>query len=42
MDATSIGVTEEKDREQGIDQENIFYCMVFFLVVSLNCRDELG
>jgi len=29
MDATAIGVTEEKDREQGIDQENIFYGMVF-------------
>src|SRR5712691_6775999 len=31
MDATSIGVAEEEDREQGIDQENIFYRMVLFL-----------
>src|SRR3989442_8828164 len=31
MDATSIGVTQKEDREQGIDQENIFYHMVLFL-----------
>src|SRR5260370_5126826 len=31
MDATSIGVTQKEDREQGIDQENIFYRMVLFL-----------
>src|SRR5712691_344468 len=31
MDATAIGVAEEEDREQGIDQENIFYRMVLFL-----------
>src|SRR3989442_15176883 len=31
MDATSIGVAEAEDREQGIDQECIFYRMVLFL-----------
>ncbi len=31
MDATSIGVAEEEDREQGIDQENIFDRMVLVL-----------
>jgi len=31
MRATSIRVAEEEDREQGIDQENIFYGMVLFL-----------
>ena len=31
MDATSIGVAEEEDREQGIDQQDIFYGVVLFL-----------
>ena len=31
MDAAATGVTEKEDREQGIDQQDIFYCMVFFL-----------
>src|SRR6266852_3831057 len=31
MDTTSIGVAEEKDEEQRIDQENIFYRVVLFL-----------
>jgi hypothetical protein len=44
MDVTSIGVAEEEDREQGIDQEHIFYRMVLFLAaltVRL-CRRVLG
>ena len=31
MDAPSAGLTEKKDREQGIDQQDIFYRVVFFL-----------
>jgi hypothetical protein len=31
MDATAIGVAEEKDEEQRIDQQDIFYRMVLFL-----------
>ena len=31
MDATAIGVAEEKDEEQRIDQEDIFYRVVLFL-----------
>src|SRR5712691_11906300 len=44
MDATSISVAEEEDREQGIDQENIFYRMVLFLaaITRLLFRRVLG
>src|SRR3989475_11361946 len=31
MRATSIRVAEEEDREQGIDQQDIFYGVVLFL-----------
>src|SRR2546430_17281501 len=31
MNAPPIGRTEKKNREQGVDQQNIFYRMVFFL-----------
>ena len=31
MDVISIGVTQEKDEEEGIDQQDIFHRMVFFL-----------
>ena len=31
MDAPAIGVAEEKDEEQGIDEQNIFDGVVFFL-----------
>ena len=31
MDAASKGLTEKEDREQGIDQQDIFYRMVLFL-----------
>jgi hypothetical protein len=31
MDATAIGVAEEEDEEQGIDQQDIFDRVVFFL-----------
>ena len=31
MGAAAIGVTEKEDEEQGIDEQDIFYCMVFFL-----------
>src|SRR5258708_35864699 len=31
MDAPSIGVAQEEDDEQGIDEQDIFYRVVFFL-----------
>jgi hypothetical protein len=31
MDTAAIGVTEKKDEEQGIDEHDIFYRVVFFL-----------
>src|SRR2546425_12612827 len=31
MDAAAIGVTEKEDDKQGIDQEDIFDCVVSFL-----------
>jgi hypothetical protein len=31
MDTASTSVTEKEDREQGIDQQDIFYRMVLFL-----------
>jgi hypothetical protein len=31
MDATAIGVAEEEDEEQGIDEQDIFDRMVLFL-----------
>ncbi len=36
MDAAATGVTQEKDREQDIDQQNIFYGVVFFLA-AITC-----
>jgi len=31
MDAAANGLAEEHDDEQGIDQQDVFYRMVFFL-----------
>jgi hypothetical protein len=31
MDAATIGVAQEEDEERGIDQQDIFYRVVFFL-----------
>ncbi len=31
MDTAAVGVTEEEDQKQRIDQQNIFYRVVFFL-----------
>src|SRR5207249_9636060 len=31
MDTAAVGVTEKEDRKQGIDQQDIFYRVVFFL-----------
>src|SRR5712691_8114700 len=31
MDTAAVGVTEEEDRQQGIDQQDIFYRVVFYL-----------
>jgi hypothetical protein len=31
MGAAAIGITQEKDHEEGIDQQDIFHRMVFFL-----------
>src|SRR2546422_7652756 len=37
MDAASKRLTEKKDREQGVDQQDIFYGVVLFLA-ALTCR----
>src|SRR5438132_6751530 len=44
MGAAAIGVTEEEDEEQGIDEQDIFHCMVFFLaaITVRLCRRVLG
>jgi len=44
MDATSTGVTEQEDGEQGIDQQDMFGCVVFFLAALTGClcRRVLG
>jgi hypothetical protein len=31
MDTAAIGVAQKEDEEQGVDEEHIFYGMVFFL-----------
>ena len=31
MSAAAIGVTEKKDEKQGIDEQDIFHRVVFFL-----------
>ena len=31
MDTAPIGIAEEEDEQQGVDEEHIFYRMVFFL-----------
>src|SRR5207253_1735723 len=31
MDTATIGVAQKEDEEQGVDEEHIFYRMVFFL-----------
>jgi hypothetical protein len=37
MDATAVGVTEEEDRKQGIDQQDIFDRVVLFLTAVTLC-----
>src|SRR5712692_6412612 len=37
MDAAAVGLTEKEDREQGIDQQDIFDRMVLFLA-AITCR----
>ena len=31
MGAAAIGVAQEEDEKQGLDEQDIFYCMVLFL-----------
>jgi len=31
MGAAAIGVAQEEDEKQGVDEQDIFYCMVLFL-----------
>jgi hypothetical protein len=31
MDAAALGVAQEEDEEQGIDEQDIFHRVVFFL-----------
>jgi hypothetical protein len=44
MDMTSPGVTEEEDREESIDQQDIFYRVVLFLAALTRglCSRVLG
>jgi len=44
MDTASNGVTEKEDREQGIDQQDIFYGVVLFLAALTRglCSSVLG
>jgi hypothetical protein len=44
MGAAAIGVTEKKDDEQGIDQQDIFYRMILFLAALTRglCSRVLG
>src|SRR5262245_42038422 len=36
MGATAIGITEKEDEEQSVDEEHIFYRVVFFLA-AITC-----
>ena len=44
MDTATIGIAEEEDKEQGVDEEHIFYGMVLFLaaITFRLCRRVLG
>ena len=44
MDTAAIGITEKEDDEQGIDEQDIFDCVVFFLaaLTLLLCSRVLG
>jgi hypothetical protein len=44
MGAAAIGVTEKEEEEEGIDEQDIFYCMVFFLaaITRFLCNRVLG
>jgi hypothetical protein len=44
MDATAVGVAEKEDREEGIDQQDIFDRVVLFLaaITFRLCRRVLG
>src|SRR2546429_1477693 len=44
MNAAAVGVTEKEDREQRVDQQDIFYRMVFFLaaITVFLCSRVLG
>ena len=44
MDAAAVGVTEKEDREEGIDQQDVFDRVVFFLAAITRglCRRVLG
>ncbi len=48
MDTAAIGVAEEEDKEQGVDQQDIFYGVILFLspfaidkLPKLNFREVL-
>src|SRR5437016_14210531 len=44
MDAAAVGRTQQEDREQGVDQQDIFHRVVFFLaaITFRLCRRVLG
>src|SRR4029453_7298114 len=44
MDAAAVGVAQKEDQEQGIDQQDIFHRVVFFLaaITLFLCNRVLG
>ena len=44
MDPTAVGVAQKEDDEQGIDEQDIFHGVVFFLaaITVRLCRSVLG
>jgi hypothetical protein len=44
MDAAAVGVAQKEDDEQGIHEQDIFYCVVLFLaaITFRLCRRVLG
>jgi hypothetical protein len=37
MDAAAVGVAQEEDDKQGVDQQDIFHRVVLFLALSQSC-----
>ena len=44
MGAAAIGVAQEEDEKQGVDQQDIFHCVIFFRlfrIVTVQCQGVL-